>query len=88
VLLSAVAGKAARHVFEYSELIVVTTENNVAEVEEYIPYFAARYGLPDVRDTIASDHAATDSESTSQEHRAMDHGQTVGMLAPAYPAVD
>src|SRR5690242_14889747 len=46
VLLSAVAGKAARRVFEHSELIVVTTEQNIAEVHEYIPEFAARYGLP------------------------------------------
>lgn len=48
VLLSAVAGKAARRVFAIPELIVVTTEQNIAEVMEYIPEFAARYGLPDV----------------------------------------
>ena len=47
VLLSAVAGKAARRVFANSELIVVTTEQNIAEVEEYIPEFAARYQLPE-----------------------------------------
>lgn len=47
VLLSAVAGKAARRVFQCSELIVVTTEQNVAEVREYIPEFAARYDLPE-----------------------------------------
>ncbi len=46
VLLSAVAGKAARRVFENSELIVVTTEQNIAEVREYAPLFAERYGLP------------------------------------------
>jgi predicted nucleic acid-binding protein len=34
-------------VFENSELIVVTTEENIAEVEEYIPEFAARYQLPE-----------------------------------------
>ena len=45
VLLSAVAGKAARRVFERSELIVVTTEANIAEVKEYVPHFAARYQL-------------------------------------------
>jgi len=47
VLLSAVAGKAARRVFESSELIFVTTEQNIAEVQEYIPEFAARYQLPE-----------------------------------------
>jgi predicted nucleic acid-binding protein len=46
VLLSAVAGKAARRVFQSAELIVVTTEHNLAEVREYIPEFAARYDLP------------------------------------------
>lgn len=39
------AGKAARRVFENSELIVVTTEENVAEVVEYLPEFAKRYGI-------------------------------------------
>jgi len=33
-------------VFENSELIVVTTEQNIAEVREYAPLFAERYGLP------------------------------------------
>ena len=47
VLLSAVAGKAAKRVFENAELIVVTTEQNVAEVREYVPEFAARYKLPE-----------------------------------------
>ncbi|HEV7242279.1 MAG TPA: PIN domain-containing protein [Thermoanaerobaculia bacterium] len=47
VLLAAVAGRAARRVFQSSELIVVTTEHNVAEIREYIPEFAARYGLPE-----------------------------------------
>lgn len=47
VLLSAVAGKAAKRVFENAELIVVTTEQNVAEVKEYVPEFAARYELPE-----------------------------------------
>jgi predicted nucleic acid-binding protein len=45
VLLSAVAGRAARRVFGVPELIVVTTEHNVAEVAEYIPEFASRYRL-------------------------------------------
>jgi predicted nucleic acid-binding protein len=47
VLLSAVAGKAARRVFADLELVVVTTEANIAEVKEYVPEFAARYGLPE-----------------------------------------
>ena len=46
VLLSAVAGRAARKVFTNSELIVVTTEQNIAEVREYLPLFAAKYDLP------------------------------------------
>jgi predicted nucleic acid-binding protein len=46
VLLSAVAGRAARRVFTRSELIVVTTEHNIAEVREYLPKFAERYDLP------------------------------------------
>ena len=29
------------------ELIVVTTEHNIAEVAEYLPHFAERYGLPE-----------------------------------------
>ncbi len=45
VLLAAVAGRAARRVFAHQELIVVTTEHNIAEVEEYIPQFATRYGI-------------------------------------------
>src|SRR5438552_8051866 len=45
VLLSAIAGRAARRVFAASDLIVVTTQSNEAEVEEYLPYFAKRYGL-------------------------------------------
>ena len=47
VLLSAVAGKAARRVFEKPELIIVTTEANAAEVREYLPEFAIRYDLPE-----------------------------------------
>ncbi len=47
VLLSAVAGRAARRVFASTELIVVTTEQNVREVEEYVPRFAARYHFPE-----------------------------------------
>ncbi|MCU1350576.1 MAG: PilT protein domain protein [Acidobacteria bacterium] len=41
------AGKAARRVFADSDLIVVTTEANIAEVKEYVPEFAARYALPE-----------------------------------------
>ena len=47
VLLSAIAGKAARRVFAHNALIVVTTEHNIAEVREYLPHFAQRYDLPE-----------------------------------------
>lgn len=33
--------------FANAELIIVTTEQNIAEVQEYIPEFAARYQLPE-----------------------------------------
>lgn len=46
VLLSAVAGRAARRIFEKApDLIVVTTTDNIEEVEEYLPEFAERYKL-------------------------------------------
>ena len=46
VLLAAVAGRAARRVFEKApDLVVVTTETVIAEVHEYVPEFAARYGF-------------------------------------------
>jgi predicted nucleic acid-binding protein len=45
VLLSAIAGKAARRVFELQQLVIVTTDENAAEVREYLPEFAARYDL-------------------------------------------
>ena len=44
-MLSAIAGRAASRVFETATLIVVTTEQNVAEVKEYVPEFAARYEI-------------------------------------------
>lgn len=47
VLLSAIAGRAARRVFASTTLIVVTTEKNIDEVREYVPEFAARYRMPD-----------------------------------------
>ena len=47
VLLSAIAGRAARRVFEHPDVEVVTTEHNIAEVMEYVPEFAARYELPE-----------------------------------------
>jgi predicted nucleic acid-binding protein len=41
-----VAGRAARRVFEKApDLVVVTTELVIAEVHEYVPEFAARYGF-------------------------------------------
>ncbi len=45
VLLSAIAGKAAIRVFATPDLMIVTTDENVAEVHKYVPEFAARYGL-------------------------------------------
>ena len=47
VLLSAVAGRAARRVLAVEELIVVTTEHNISEVLKYLPVFAKRYALPE-----------------------------------------
>ena len=46
VLLSAVARRAAWRVFEKApDLVVVTTELVIAEVHEYVPEFAERYGF-------------------------------------------
>jgi predicted nucleic acid-binding protein len=45
VLLSAIVGKAAIRVFDHPEFVVVTTQDNVAEVMEYLPEFAAKYEL-------------------------------------------
>jgi hypothetical protein len=53
-LLSAIAGRAARKVFEVEPPIeVVTTEVTIAEVEEYLPEFAKRYAL-DLNDLMAA----------------------------------
>ena len=55
MLLSAIAGKAALRVFGQPNLIIVTTDENVAEVLEYVPEFATRYGIPEetLLDTLA-----------------------------------
>jgi predicted nucleic acid-binding protein len=55
VLLSAIAGKAALRVFAAPDFMIVTTDENVSEVLEYVPEFAARYGLPEetLVDTLA-----------------------------------
>jgi len=46
VLLAALARRAAWRVFENApDLVIVTTEETIAEVEEYLPEFAARYEL-------------------------------------------
>jgi predicted nucleic acid-binding protein len=45
VLLAAIAGRAALRVFDRLELQVVTTEENLVEVREKLPQFAARYGI-------------------------------------------
>ena len=43
-VLSAIVGKAASRVFE-SSLVIVTTDMNIEEVLEYVPEFAAKYGV-------------------------------------------
>jgi len=56
VLLSAVAGRAARRVFASPlEIQVLTTEANLAEVVEYLPVMAKKYGIPllDLHRTLA-----------------------------------
>jgi predicted nucleic acid-binding protein len=46
VLLSAAVGHAARRIFERApRLLVVTTEANLAEVQEYLPSMSKAYGL-------------------------------------------
>lgn len=45
VLLAALARRAARRVFDAPDLVIVTTEETIAEVEEYLPVFAVRYQL-------------------------------------------
>lgn len=46
VLLAAIARRAAWRVFENApDLVVVTTEIAIAEVHEYLPEFAERYGF-------------------------------------------
>jgi predicted nucleic acid-binding protein len=46
VLLAALARRAAWRVFEEApDLIIVTTEDVIAEVTEYLPEFATRYSL-------------------------------------------
>lgn len=46
VLLAALARRAAWRVLEEApDLVIVTTEHTIAEIEEYLPVFAARYDL-------------------------------------------
>jgi predicted nucleic acid-binding protein len=45
VLLSAIAGRAAHRVFSHPDLVIVTTDANASEVQEYLPEFARRYGI-------------------------------------------
>lgn len=47
VLLSAVVSKAALRVFTEHTVTVHMTEFNAAEVEEYLPRLASKYGLPE-----------------------------------------
>jgi predicted nucleic acid-binding protein len=57
VLLSAAVGHAARRVFERApRLLVVTTEANLAEVQEYLPSMSEAYGLDllEVQEALAA----------------------------------
>jgi len=45
VLLSAVIGKAALKIFIHTDLKILTTNFNVQEVEEYLPYLGSKYDL-------------------------------------------
>lgn len=45
VLLSAVARRGAWRIFDETDLMVVTTEFTIVEVEEYLPEFGERYGI-------------------------------------------
>ncbi len=47
VLLSAVVGKAASRIFSEHQIAIHVTDFNSAEVEEYIPAMAAKYGFPE-----------------------------------------
>ena len=47
VLLSAVIGRAALRVFTEYGVTVHVTRFNAAEVEEYLPRLASKYGLPE-----------------------------------------
>ncbi len=71
VLLAAVARRAARLVFEKApELVVVTTEVTIAEVEEYMPVFAQRYRIEidDVRRALMNLPLERYSESAYTSH--------------------
>ena len=73
VLLAAVARRAASRVFtEVPDLVVVTTEANIAEVEEYLPEFAERYGLDpeSLREALEILPVERYSESTYASHLA------------------
>ncbi|HEX3577665.1 MAG TPA: PIN domain-containing protein [Thermoanaerobaculia bacterium] len=55
-MLSAVEGRAARRVFQEPALLVVTTEENIAEVLEYLPEFVGRSGFSEesLREILAA----------------------------------
>jgi predicted nucleic acid-binding protein len=81
VLLSALAYRAAARVFEKApDLVVVTTEFTITEVDEYIPEFAARYGLDaeQMREELANLPVERYSEISYASHlqearRYLDH---------------
>ncbi|MBI4398733.1 MAG: PIN domain nuclease [Candidatus Omnitrophica bacterium] len=45
VVLSAVIGKSALRIFTHPDILPITTEFNMKEVEEYLPYFSSKYRM-------------------------------------------
>lgn len=73
VLLSAAAGRAAKKVFEGGfDIEVVTTDVTLAEVEEYVPKLAAKYGMTEAQLTrvVAELGLIVYQESAYEKHLA------------------
>jgi predicted nucleic acid-binding protein len=62
VLLAAIAGKAARHVF-LSEIEIFTTEHTWKEVERYLPRFIEMYNIPEANAFISLQTAPVEIKS-------------------------
>lgn len=78
--------------FAKPELIVVTTEANIAEVQEYVPEFAARYELSEellletlefLPVTVYAEPAYTQQHSTARELLAKRDEDDVALAALA-----